>query len=416
MYSMLRDLFCGAWAISPEGVAAYQYSVLRLLTKQAPLPVAGYARPKKVTAKPRKNAASEYAITQIFIEGAITKDDAECKGFGTKQLAEQFRAAEQDSDGIMLIIDSPGGQVSGTDTFAKVIAGSKVPVLAFVDDGTMASAAYWLGSQAAEIWSSNPHNTIGSIGVMASFADLTKYWENAGIKIHEVYSSLSPEKNADFREAIAGNYEPIQKNLLDKIAADFIASVKAGRQGKIAAEALKGASYPADKALELGLIDRIGSEQEALTRLAQMIAERKKSQQQTITAIHQTDNNMTMKQRWANLLALVGFAQVDAEAGKITINGAEADLLNEQLSSLQAQLTEVSAERDKLKADLQAIAAENALLAEKINALEAKIAAMPAATATVVSAESDNVKPSANVLDPQIAHFARLANSKIGKR
>jgi ClpP class serine protease len=415
MYSLIRDLICGAWAISPEGIATYSHAVLRLLTKQeGVLPRAAYNLPKQVKAKARKNAVSEYNITKIYIEGAITKDSVECQGFGTKQLAEQFIAAEESSDGILLVIDSPGGQVSGTDTFAKIIANSKVPVLAFVDDGTMASAAYWLGSQAAEIWSSNPHNTVGSIGVMATFADMTRYWESIGVKIHEIYSTLSPQKNADFAEALRGNYEPLQKNMLDKIALDFHAAVKQGRGKKINPDALKGASYSADVALEMGLIDKIGSEQEAITRLAQLIEAGKKAQSTTVTY---QSNHMSTKSRWGNILSLVGFAQVDAEAGKITVNGQEADLLNEKLEAMSKELKKLTAERDRLQKKLNALTAEkNALIAEKAK-LKAKIAKLPAAAATVVTAESDsNSKPSGFPVDPQIAHFARLAQSKIGRK
>jgi hypothetical protein len=61
-------------------------------------------------------------------------------------------------------------------------------------------------------------------------------------------------------------------------------------------------------------------------------------------------------------------------------------------------------------------AEKNALIAEKAK-LKAKIANLPAAAATVVTAESDsNSKPSGFPVDTQIAHFARLAQSKIGRK
>ncbi len=73
---------------------------------------------------------------------------------------------------IVLQIDSPGGEVSGTQQLADVIKSVQKPVVAFVD-GMMASAALWIGSAADEIIASTPQDIIGSIGTMMSFGDMT---------------------------------------------------------------------------------------------------------------------------------------------------------------------------------------------------------------------------------------------------
>ena len=421
MQNILRDILTGMWAISQEGVAAYSPSVQQLLSGVTFLSASFEAEAARtssysvVSAKPRSNAAREYKVAKIHITGAITKEDKPCEGPGLRSIGQAFQAAAASSDGILLAIDSPGGQVRGTDTFARMVAESPVPVLSFVDDGTMASAAYWIGSQAAEIWSSSRHNTVGSIGVMATFADMSEYWERQGIKVHEVYSRLSGKKNADFAEALKGNYEPLQANFLDKIASDFHAAVKSGRKNKKpAAEVFEGGSYASDRALELGLIDRIGTEAEALTRLAQLIEQKSKSAAAT-TISTKTPVQMNLKARWATLMALIGIASVDAESGKLSIGTPEADLIDARLTGYETQLADLKAERDKLQASLKTATDRVAALETENATLAAKVANAPAAGSTVVTADADPSAAKAYKVPDDLALYARLGKSKIGR-
>jgi ClpP class serine protease len=70
---------------------------------------------------------------------------------------------------IMLNIDSPGGEVSGTDELAQAIfdARGTKPIVAYVG-GTGASAAYWLASAADKVVVS-PTAVLGSIGVQVAY-------------------------------------------------------------------------------------------------------------------------------------------------------------------------------------------------------------------------------------------------------
>jgi len=54
------------------------------------------------------------------------------------------------------------------------------PLLAVCDGGTCASAAYWIASQADEITVSEG-SEIGSLGVIASVYDFSRYIKNAGV-------------------------------------------------------------------------------------------------------------------------------------------------------------------------------------------------------------------------------------------
>lgn len=95
-------------------------------------------------------------------------------------------AADKSVKAIMLVIDSPGGEVQGVAELADAIysARSVKPVVAQVD-GMAASAAYWAASQAGKVFA-HQLDTVGSIGVYSLVMDDSAWAEKQGIKIHLV--------------------------------------------------------------------------------------------------------------------------------------------------------------------------------------------------------------------------------------
>jgi len=85
------------------------------------------------------------------------------------EIAEAMIQADEDPavETIVLDIDSPGGYVDGVDVASQAIADAEKPVEARVDN-MATSAAYWLASQADEIFALSPAARIGSIGVVAT--------------------------------------------------------------------------------------------------------------------------------------------------------------------------------------------------------------------------------------------------------
>jgi len=175
-------------------------------------------------------------------------------------LRSELRAATADAavSRIALLIDSPGGAVSGIDATAAAIltAAQRKPVTAYVQ-GMAASAAYWLASQADEIVAS-PLAEIGSIGVVSAHVDVSKAMESYGIKVTLLHSGA---------RKIDGNpYEPLPDDVraewlksLDALRLQFAAAVADGRGIKAEqALATEAATYLAEEAQGLGLIDRIG--------------------------------------------------------------------------------------------------------------------------------------------------------------
>ena len=163
---------------------------------------------------------------------------------------------------VALVINSPGGSPSQSHLIYRRIrqlADEKhIPVLAFVED-VGASGGYMLACAADEIIC-DQYSIVGSIGVVGGTFGFTKLMDKLGIE-RRLYTAgdrkvmldpFLPEKPDDVKRIKA-----IQKDIHE----NFIALVKTRRGGKLngSDKALfSGEFWTADKAIELGLADRIG--------------------------------------------------------------------------------------------------------------------------------------------------------------
>lgn len=226
-------------------------------------------------------------VRVMGVEGPLMKADQFCGPTGLMTLASNLQRTAKDSDisAVLLKVDSPGGQVFGTQSVVDGIQACQdagKPVVALCQDGLMCSAAYWVSSKADTIIATHETCTIGSIGVMASWADVQPYFQKLGVAFHEVYAEQSSLKNADFAAAAKGDYAGVQANLT-AIAGGFLGAVQANRVGKLDAKqfdksgASKGKTFFAGQAGDIGLIDAIGSFQDALGECVRLVQAQQKS-------------------------------------------------------------------------------------------------------------------------------------------
>lgn len=185
-------------------------------------------------------------------------------GTSIDSIRAAFREAINAPDvlAVVLDIDSPGGTIPGnTELAAEIRAarGAGKPIIA-VSNATMASAAYWIGSQADEVWVT-PSGQVGSIGVFAVHEDISDALAQDGIKVTIL-------RSADFK-AEGNPYEPLSDDVkahlqarVDAMDRQFVADVAKGRN---VAESVvretygQGRMLMAQEALEAGMVDGIAS-------------------------------------------------------------------------------------------------------------------------------------------------------------
>lgn len=212
------------------------------------------------------DGADKFAVV-LDIKGAIMKYSS-WYYLGTQDMIRILKRldANPQISGILLNIDSGGGMVSGTSELTEAIKNLSTPTIAYTN-GYMCSAAMDIAS-GADYRMASPHaDMIGSIGTMMSYQDYEAMFEKFGATIYELYAPQSTEKNKEFRELKAGNKEAYEERLF-ALTEDFISRMRENLSESIQDDGLvfKGKTYSPKEALAVGLINELGSLEDALNK------------------------------------------------------------------------------------------------------------------------------------------------------
>lgn len=206
--------------------------------------------------------APQGSVAIINIAGAITKHDQDCGPDGMTSKASALEAcyAADNIDGVVLRIESGGGEAMAWRLFAETLSLRNKPVVAFIED-LACSAAYGIAAACDHVVANSALAQVGSIGTYYTFFDDTEYFEKMGVKLTHVYASAAKDKNHETREALKGNFEPLRK-LADKFNESFVDAVEESRGDKLVVDRSiwgTGKTWFAEEALKLGLIDEINT-------------------------------------------------------------------------------------------------------------------------------------------------------------
>lgn len=210
----------------------------------------------------------------IAHRASMVEDVSGPRGTSTEKVGRAFQAAVADPhvDGIVLDIHSPGGSVFGVEELANLIHGATKPVLAHAN-AMAASAAYWLGSQAAE-FTVTPSGEVGSIGVLTVHEDISKRADQEGVKVSYVSAGQYKTEGNPF-EPLGDEARQHLQSRVDAYHDTFVRAVARGRavsQKDVRQNFGRGRLLGAEQALSLGMVDRVESFDAALERFARKLA------------------------------------------------------------------------------------------------------------------------------------------------
>lgn len=275
---LLMDLNRGQWAMSFEGVLAYMPMVYKIMTGESiPIIEKTHSLMSVVDSngkpiRPDSNGsinAPKGSVALIDMVGPVMKYGDMCT-YGAEEIVSAMYAADRNPNIIGTIFkeDGPGGGVNAIGPFIQFAKDKTKPVVAIADQ--CASLHYWAMCAVADhkMADNNVSAAFGSVGVVCSFADNREYLEKLGYKFHDIYPKESEHKNEAFNLAMKGDYDKIKAEHLSPLAIKFQEAVRAACPNlKEEVGVLTGKTFGADKALEYGMIDSIGSLDQAIHRL-----------------------------------------------------------------------------------------------------------------------------------------------------
>ena len=196
----------------------------------------------------------------IPITGPITKYNGDCgePGMITRSNWLMDMQNRDNVCAIIQLVDTPGGEASAANTYCALMQSSKKPILTYID-GMCASLGMWFAAASDEVYLSNELDKCGSIGTYCTLIDWSGYLEQEGIKLIEIYAPQSTDKNATYKNALAGDTSGIE-NDLQVLTANFIDHVGNSRGEKAKANASEwnsGKMFYAKDAVKNGLADGI---------------------------------------------------------------------------------------------------------------------------------------------------------------
>lgn len=205
-------------------------------------------------------------LARIYLEGPIFRSDL---------FATQIESLKNfpNLKGVLLIIDSPGGGLSASIEIADMLAelNTQIPVVSYVR-GTMASGSYYAGMYSRFIVA-NRGAMIGSIGVIFNGYNIEELLGKIGVQSQGLKAGEFKEVGTMTRKW-SDNERAYLQNVLNQQYAMFVRDVANARAKtlgnldyRIYAE---GKIFNAYDAKEVGLIDLVGTQKEAIALLQEL--------------------------------------------------------------------------------------------------------------------------------------------------
>ena len=216
---------------------------------------------------------SKNKIAVINIEGAISTGESSYGIAGSDTIVKNIRKAIKDDSvkALVLQVNSPGGGVYPSELITNALNEFKEtnrPIVSSMGD-IAASGGVWVTTLSDEIWAKEETLT-GSIGVYGVLTTIENLYDWAGVQVDGV--SSTDAANWDNRFAMPENVTNAIQAGVDDIYEKFVNKVSANRNmpyEEVHAIA-KGRIWSGEKALQLGLIDKIGDLDDALESASNM--------------------------------------------------------------------------------------------------------------------------------------------------
>lgn len=205
-------------------------------------------------------------IARIEITGAIA-------GATRKRVLEALKTVEEKKfPALLLRIDSPGGTVGDSQEIYSALKRLRQKIKIVASFGNIsASGGVYIGMGAEHIVS-NPGTITGSIGVILRGNNLERLLEKIGVSFKVIKSG--PYKDIlSFDRELTEPEQVILQDLIDISYQQFVQTIAEARS--LTVETVKsfadGRIFTGQQALELGVVDRLGTEEDAFRWTAELV-------------------------------------------------------------------------------------------------------------------------------------------------
>jgi protease-4 len=204
-------------------------------------------------------------IAVVDIKGVITS---------SRGIVEQIERLKENNDvkAIILRINSPGGGVGPSQEIYREVlrAKEKKKIIASMES-VAASGGYYVAC-ASDVIVANPGTITGSIGVVMEFSNVEDLLKKIGLRSYVIKSGKHKDIGSPLRN-MTSEEKAILQGVIDSVHDQFVRAVAEGRdmEERRVRQIADGRIFSGEQAKDLGLVDRLGSLQDAIEIAAEMI-------------------------------------------------------------------------------------------------------------------------------------------------
>jgi len=225
-----------------------------------------------------KSKSSKSAVGIVYVDGAISLGSSRASPFGGSTGAHSTdirkaldEAARDDTiKAVVLRVDSPGGSAVASEIIYDATRRVKAKKPFIVSMGDVAGSGGYYVACASDVIFADASTITGSIGVVGGKFATNDMWKKIGITFKE-YKRGANAGILSSSEVFTKEEREKMQAWMDDIYGVFkghVTAIRGNRLKKPIDELAGGRVYTGRQALELGLVDKIGSLQDAINYVA----------------------------------------------------------------------------------------------------------------------------------------------------
>ena len=228
-----------------------------------------YAKNVATTTK----AAESNRIAIIYAQGQIMSGEGDVSYIGEGSMRRAIKEAREDDKvkAIVLRIDSPGGSALTSDLIWREIELTKGVKPVVVSMGNVAASGGYYISCNADMIFAEPNTITGSIGVFGVLPNFTELSKRIGIHTQQIKTNKNAADYSPFLP-LDDTMRATTQSDVERIYSIFVSRVADGRN--MTAEQVdaigQGRVWTGADALGIGLVDKLGSLNDAVAEAAKM--------------------------------------------------------------------------------------------------------------------------------------------------
>lgn len=255
--------------LSGEAMEARVTEIVDAVDEEGDVALVGVSRYLTDIRQPFNEAAATIAV--VPVEGTLIPGESVQGSAGSETIVDQLsEAMKADASAIVLRINSGGGSVFASEEIrskVREISAGGTPVVASMGSAA-ASGGYWIAAEADQIWAL-PTTITGSIGAFSVFPTIEGVFDYFGASVDGV-GTTNMASGFDPSQPLDENTRRIFQAVIDGIYQEFLVLVANGRDLTVEQvdEIAGGKVWIGRQALEIGLVDELGSLNDAIAAAA----------------------------------------------------------------------------------------------------------------------------------------------------